>query len=450
MRIKREQKGINPAVAVSVIVIVVAAVAGSIYVLTRPALPGDGDEDGEMPPEVRAYEYRPPALEGESPVETAEIGMFTGLDVKPKRKYVIAFSNGSMVCAWRYFFVNSLETWAREYGDAFGIEYMWTNAGGDAVRQIQDIKSLLARNPDFLLISPQSSKPLTVVYDLCAEKGIPFMTLDRSIDADAGTGMYITEIIGNNYLGGVQRGMMVVDLLTKKYGRPVGHVVEIYGGKGVSIGEYRSQGLHRVVDQYPDIRVIGSLEGHWDVEKIYEKTKDALETFPNIDIFACDGQPTTAVKAVEESGRTGIEVISIDGYVETFKYIIEGDIMKGIAEYAPNYGMFAFAMAIQWLNGDEIESRYILPSRTFYAGLETREDGITVEAQEEAIIETYNKMVDEKSDFPKLGWGYYDTLALKGIDQYYPTPFKHYEDPEWRNEYPAYTTNPPLEEWPPA
>ena len=74
----------------------------------------------------------------------------------PKSKYLITFSNGDMNNTWRWAFVQSMEDWASMYkGMKPGINYVWTNSHADSARQLMDCETLLAMQPDMLILSPE-------------------------------------------------------------------------------------------------------------------------------------------------------------------------------------------------------------------------------------------------------------------------------------------------------
>ncbi len=97
----------------------------------------------------------------------------SGLEA-PNSKYLIAFSNGDMNNTWRWAFVQSMEDWAGMYkGMKPGINYVWTNSHADSARQLMDCETLLAMQPDMLILSPNQDEPLDPVIDMATDAGVP-------------------------------------------------------------------------------------------------------------------------------------------------------------------------------------------------------------------------------------------------------------------------------------
>jgi ribose transport system substrate-binding protein len=229
--------------------------------------------------------------------------------VVPAKKYFIAFSNGDMGDVWRRTFVMDIEAWALKYVERFDIKWLWTNAGNNSALQVSQAQTLLAMKPDLLFVSPNESEPLMPVIEQADAMGIPVIALDRefAIKAEEEGDMYVQVQSMDYYLNGVATGVGILQDLEKKYGKPQGNVVELAGILGSSPGIQRSQGLHWVLDRYPDIRVIASRPGEFDRRKGYEQMRDLLEAYKPGQIDAvhvsCDAMGLGALRAINEKGR---------------------------------------------------------------------------------------------------------------------------------------------------
>lgn len=342
--------------------------------------------------------------------------------VVPKYKYFIAFSNGDMGDVWRRTFVTDVEAWALKYVERFDIKWIWTNAGNNSALQVSQAQSLLSMKPDLLFVSPNEAEPMMSVMDMANEMGIPVIALDRefAIKAEEPDDMYIQVQSMDYYLNGVGTGVGVLYDLEAKYGKPMGNVVEIAGILGSSPGIQRSQGLHWVLDNYPDIRVIASRPGEFDRRKGYEHMRDLLEAYKpgQIDAVAvsCDAMGLGALRAIKEKGRTELlpHVHGIDGDTPALRAILEGEYGSS-HECTPYYGMTAFEYAIRYLNGEEIPSRVMLPTRWFTA--------YTPERRE--VLEYLTEYSEEKNlPFPPLEIGGQDVLTI---------PIEFYDKPWWED-----------------
>jgi len=132
----------------------------------------------------------------------------------PKRRYLIAFSNGEMTNPWRWAFVDSMEEWAYKFKNLGpGIDYIWTNAGNDSARQLMDCETLLAMQPDILIVSPNQDEPLDPVIDMATAAGVPLMIIDRSLVREPPVGTYFVNITQNYAMSGAYQAVYALEWL---------------------------------------------------------------------------------------------------------------------------------------------------------------------------------------------------------------------------------------------
>ncbi len=357
----------------------------------------------------------------------------------PKYKYFIAFSNGDMGDIWRRTFVQDIEAWALKYVERFGIKWIWTNAGNNSALQVSQAQSLLSMKPDLLLVSPNESEPLMPVLEMANQMKIPVIALDRefAIKAEEEGDYYVQVQSMDYYLNGVGSAVGILMDMTHKYGRPMGNVVEIAGILGSSPGIQRSQGIHWVLDNYPDIRVIASRPGDFDRRKGYEHMRDLLEAYKPGQIDAvhasCDAMGLGALKAIEEKGRTELlgHIHGIDGDTPALRAILDGKYASS-HECSPYYGMTAFEYAIRILNGEKMPARVMLPTRWFTAYTPERR----------AELERLTKYAEEKGlPFPPVEMGGQSILSVPDLEKVYGKPW--WEDSK-KLEKKSYTESPPF------
>jgi len=364
-----------------------------------------------------------PAGDPVSPVDFPVV-FLPGIDkvgVIPERQYFIVFSNGDMVNNWRRTFVDDVNSFASRYVERFGIRFEWANANANSPQQLADIESLLAMKPDLLLLSPNETVPLTIVADMCNEMKIPLICLDREIQKEPGqpNDMYIHFQSQDYYEEGVDCGIECVQALTEKYGKPIGNVVEIAGSLGSSPGSQRSQGVRKVLNEFPDIRVIAMRPGEFDTKIGYEQMQDLLEVYKpgEIDYLVTgnDSEAIGAVQAIKEANRLELKgmISSIDGDIQALELLKDGWI-RSIAECTPYYGMTAFEYGIKYLNGGDIPARVMLPMRNW--DLQTPEKKALFEKQ-------YNYIIENKLSFIPVAQMGQDVFHLEELAKYYPAPW---------------------------
>jgi ribose transport system substrate-binding protein len=354
----------------------------------------------------------------------------------PKKKYKIAFSNGDMGNMWRRTFWEDMEAYAKQYKDRFGIEFIAANAGNNTTKQLQDATSLIAQKPDLLIISPNEAGPLNALVELCEKAKIPLMTVDRGLDKTPGQGAYIATIQIDGYRSGIANGAALVKKLTAKYGSPKGKVAEIPGILGSSAAITLSQGIRRVLRDYPDIKMVTVRPGEYDRQKSFKAAQDILTVNKKgeLDAILCASEDAAmaALEAVKSAGRTELLgwIFSVDASIEVLESCLKGDIAQ-VSEEPPYFGMITFEYAIQYLNGESIPAIIPLPQRSFFA------DTAASKAKLQDVI-TMGK--DLGITFAPAAAGGFDIFAIpKDMrDKFYPKPY--WDQPaEYLKEIEPYT-----------
>jgi len=233
---------------------------------------------------------------------------------------------------------------------------------------------------------------------------------------------------------GVVQGKKIVEYLTKKYGKPMGNVVELAGLAGSEPAIHRSIGLNLVLDNYPDIRIIAFRPTAFDRKKSYEIMRDWLETYPAGSIDAVVGSFDEgilgALQAIKETGRkelVGGPLFGIDGVKEFLEDIVKGETNL-TTECPPYFGMLAFEYGLRFLNGEDIPGLVMLPLRTYSS------NNLDILKEHLALMDKHKK------DFPLVEWGGHDQL---GVDVSYVYPKNWVEDSSLLKK-PYYVTDPPI------
>ena len=365
--------------------------------------------------EPRMVEPREDALDGIPLIQPGDFteeqmpGLSSPLGMKPLKKFKVAFSNGDMGNNWRAEFFNNFIETGTYLKEQFGIDFIYANSGNDNAKQLQDIQSLLAQKPDLLLMSPNDSAPLTAVFDMCKEQGIPFFTIDRSIEAQFGTEMYICNIEGDNVACGVSMGMAVVEELTKKYGEPKGTVGEIAGQVGSSPAIHRAAGARMLLREFPNIQIVQSIDGKFEQAASNQAARDIYTAHPDLDAMI-NGNDASAMQAVEVAEAMGIKdviVCGVDGDTVFLRdYIGKGRAVHS-AEYPPYFAITSWEYAIHYLNGEAVPAIVLVPEREFMMNFPDR---VT------KMEEIFKYTLENNNAFVPAALGGYDVLQMGRYD----------------------------------
>jgi ribose transport system substrate-binding protein len=234
-------------------------------------------------------------------------------------KIIIGFAQASSNSAHRNTMTNRNKDYAeKNLPDA---QLIITNAEGKAAKQISDVESLMVQGMKVLMISAQDSAALTPIVKSVMEKGIPVVTLERSLDVP------VTLHVGpHNKPIGALAGKFIVDKLGGK-----GNVVEIKGDPAVAPAVERHDGFAEAI-KGTDIKVIAEQHADWDQEKALKFMEDTLQRFGPGEIQAVythnDNMAFGALKAIKAAGRDkeGILVIGIDGENRAIRAVANGEL----------------------------------------------------------------------------------------------------------------------------
>lgn len=294
-------------------------------------------------------------------------GLTTGV-VMAQDKVVVAYSQSELVNDWRITNQADMEASAARYG----FELISVSADQDSAKQLSDIEKLLAQGPDVLVVSPIESVALAPAVNLANEAGIPLIVIDRTLDAEPGTGMYLTEITQSHVIAGRLLAEKAVEFLTAKYGAPKGNVVHVQGMAGASPVIDANKGWDEVMATYPNIVTIATADAGFTKEGGIRVMEDFLQRFPagEIDIVRSDYSDMTlgALDAIKRAGRTELlgSIVGEGGYIDAIKAVIAGEFARE-TQTPPYFGELTMQTVQKILAGEVVPARQEVPIKVFDA-----------------------------------------------------------------------------------
>lgn len=121
-------------------------------------------------------------------------------------------------------------------------------------QQIKDIKGFIDRKVDAIVVAPNEWKPLQPVIDEAYDAGIPVVLVDRKVNSDK----YTAFVGGDNVEVGRQAAHYIIDNLPDG-----GNIIEIEGLQSSTSSQERKQGLHEVLDSFPQIKIVANTHADW-------------------------------------------------------------------------------------------------------------------------------------------------------------------------------------------
>ncbi|MFO7167006.1 MAG: ABC transporter substrate-binding protein [Chloroflexota bacterium] len=204
--------------------------------------------------------------------------------------FTIGVSNGFVGSEWRTQMIQDLQDVNAELMAA-GLtnELVIESADTDVPGQIQQIRNLINRGVDAIIINPNDVQALNPVIKEAADAGIIVIAVDQEISAP--------EVI-NVVIDQTEWARISARWLVEKLGGE-GDVVVINGIAGHPANEARYAGVQEVFAEHPGINVLNVVNANWDQATGQQRMADLLASQPNIDgVWTQDGMASGALRAV--------------------------------------------------------------------------------------------------------------------------------------------------------
>lgn len=196
-----------------------------------------------------------------------------------------------------------------EYPD-YEIEATLTNADGDIAKLIDDVESLIAKDPDMIYImNSVGDSGIIPAINACADAGIP-----------VGIGVALEDEANYSYLyeGFSQYacGQMQANYMDSVYDEGAEYKVAcIAGDAGSTAGAARIAGfVENFVDKHDNAEVVIEGEGNWSTDDSQALVDDWLISHPEINVIVCvnDDEAQGAINACKAAGREDVVILGID------------------------------------------------------------------------------------------------------------------------------------------
>lgn len=279
-------------------------------------------------------------------------GGTTAVYADEKEGYKIAFVNCSLNETWRVQMVAEFEQAADELKEQGVIsEYYETNADNDASKQVSDMRDMIAKGVDGILIATVNPTAANGVIKEAMDAGIKVVNYNSLADTDNLTAKVYQSDKDFGRIG----AEFIVDKIDGK-----GKIIVLNGTAGNSVSNDRWQGAEEAFSQYPDIEIVGEAYGEWDYAKGKAATESLLSANPEIDAVWSQGGAMTqgAVDAFVAAGRKLVPMSGEagNGYIKTWIQYLGTDDFDSVApNYTATISVTALNTLIDALDGKDVE-----------------------------------------------------------------------------------------------
>ncbi|MGN6436758.1 MAG: substrate-binding domain-containing protein [Agriterribacter sp.] len=232
------------------------------------------------------------------------------------------------------------------------IEAIYRQAGYDSKKQIEQIKELIKKDIDLLIVCPYEAAPLTPIVEEAFHKGIKIVIVDRNINSE----LYHSYIGADNFQVGYFAGVYAAKHLNN-----TGNVVEITGLQTSTPAREREKGFAEAIKNYPGIHIQKVISGDWLEGSVEKQLPPLINDLQHTQlIFAHnDVMARTAAAICKKAGLRNIKIIGVDGLPSTGLSLVESHTLLASVLY-PTGGSEAIRIADKLLRNENVPRRNIL------------------------------------------------------------------------------------------
>src|SRR3954454_12398811 len=219
----------------------------------------------------------------------------------------------------------------------------------DPTLQKPILDSVVATNPDAILIAPTDVTAMQTPLKVAADKGIKVILVDTTTQDPT----YATSAIASDNIGG---GKAAFDAI-KKLNPSGGKVMVMSVDPGISTTDQRVKGFEDAVKADPKFTYLPVQYSHDDPATAANLMGSALQKDPDIvgvfaaNLFAAEGVAT----AVRQAGKTNtVKIVGFDAGPNQMKALREGTVQALVAQEPGTIGQYGVDAAVAALDGQPV------------------------------------------------------------------------------------------------
>ena len=233
-----------------------------------------------------------------------------------------------------------------------------TNAQSDLNKQISDIKSMLDRGAQLLIVAPLNSDGLQPALDAAKAKKVPVVTIDRKVTSTPCTD-YLT-FIGSNF---VEQGKRAAVEMVRVTGG-TGKVAILLGSSGNNVTTDRTKGFKDELAKTTGLSVVAEQTGEFDRSKGQAVMEQLIQSNPDITAVYAENDEmgigaVTALKAANKNPGKDVKIVSIDGTKNAVQLVADGGY-NAVVESNPRFGPLSFKVLQDFADGKEISANVVI------------------------------------------------------------------------------------------
>lgn len=313
--------------------------------------------------------------------------ILSACSINEEKQYVIGFSQCMTDDVWRQAMEMEMNIEASGHDN---LTILLRDAHENNQLQIEQIRELISKRVDVLIISPNESDFITPIAVEAHKAGIPTIIVDRKINSDE----YTSYVGGDSYQIGKMAGQYANSLL------PSGAtILEVWGTKTTSPAQERHSGFIDGLDKKKNFQFV-SVEGKWrrDIAKI---EAEKIKNYANINLIYAHNDVMAlgtrdAIMAADSSLVPNIKILGVDGaFGKNAGLEAVADGRLDASFLYPTGGDQIVKVAMKIVNGETVDKKYILNT-----ALIDKPTAITLLMQANQLI-NYQKRIEQQRQLMK-------------------------------------------------
>lgn len=217
--------------------------------------------------------------------------------------------------------------------ERMGIEVVAvTDADFKSEKQVSDIETVLAKNPDIIVSIPVDPVSTAEAYKKAAESGVKLVFMDNAPQGLEHGKDYVSVVSADNYGNGVAAAEIMAEKLGGK-----GKIGVIFHDADFFVTKQRTEAFEKTIqEKYPEIEIVarGGITDPNDGEKV---ASGILTKNPDLDgLFVVWDVPAEgALAAARTAGRDDLVITTIDLGTNVALEIASDGIVKGLGAQLP-------------------------------------------------------------------------------------------------------------------
>lgn len=252
-------------------------------------------------------------------------------------------------------FTIELSDAVKKQAAALGVNLTINDAAQDVAKQISQIETAVNQGVDGIIIEPVSVDGIIPGVQMAKKAGVTVVIVNQQISDPTAADCYVGV---SNADGGEMEMTKAADDIAG-----AGDVAFLYGPMGSDAQIGRLEGYHRVLDKYPDIKVVFESTAEWDTAKALTLVENWLQANKNIKAIVAqnDGMALGALKAVEDAKlQDSIKIYGLDATPDALQAVKAGRLAATVSQSTTTQGTEAMKACYAIATGETVEAEVLV------------------------------------------------------------------------------------------